>query len=338
VLVTGGAGYIGSHLTRKLLAGGWRVRVLDRFLYGRHGLVGILGHPRLEVIAGDIRDAAVVGPALEGVDAVVALAALVGDAACDFDPRETEGINTEATTLLAEASVAAGVRRLVFASSCSVYGGGGDRVLDEESPVNPLSRYGWSRVRSEDALRRYAGRLEVVVLRLATVFGLSPRMRLDLLVNTFAAQAFFGRRIRVFGGRQWRPNLHVQDAAEAFQSAVRAPAEAVAGEIFNVGSNRANHRIVDVAEMVRAALPGIEVEVLEGMVDERNYRVSFDKIARAIAFAPRFDVQAGVAEVVDACRRRLVRSLDDVRLHNAHCLRTYGFAGAPDAEPDAVPA
>jgi nucleoside-diphosphate-sugar epimerase len=338
VLITGGAGYIGSHLTRDFLDLGWRVRVLERFLYGRQGLAGLQDHPRLEIMTGDIRDPAAVGMALKGADAVVALAALVGDAACDHEPAQTEAINVDATALLAEACLAGGVRRLVFASSCSVYGGAGDHILDEQSPVSPLSRYGWTRVRSEETLRRYAGGLDVVVLRLATVFGLSPRMRLDLLVNTFAAQAYFRGRIRVFGGRQWRPNVHVRDAAHAFLSAVRAPAAAVAGQVFNVGSDAANHTIVDVAEMVRQALPATEVEVLEGMTDERNYRVAFDKITRVMGFGPRFDVMAGVTEVIDACRKRVIPALDDVRYHNANCLRAHGFAGAPDGHAEAVPA
>ena len=193
--------------------------------------------------------------AVKGVDSVIALAALVGDAACDLDPEETISINVEATQLLADVCERARVPRLVFASSCSVYGANSELILNEGSWLNPISLYAQSRIKSEDILLRHTERVGVTILRLATVFGLSPRMRLDLLVNTFTAHAFFNRKIRIFGGQQWRPHLHVQDAADAFIRASTAPDERVHGEVFNVGHSVLNSTVLEVAELVKGMLP-----------------------------------------------------------------------------------
>ena len=237
VLVTGGAGYVGSWLVRKLLDRDYRVRVLDSFLYGGHGLAEIAGHPRLEIIEGDIRHLGSVARAVKGVDGVIALAALVGDAACDLDPEETEAINYESVRLLADACRRQGVPRFVFASSCSVYGANSDLVLNEGSWLNPVSLYARTRIQSEEMLLKHSESLGVVILRLATVFGLSPRMRFDLIVNTLTMHAIHKGAMQVFGGNQWRPNLHVQDAADAFILGLEAPAEKVEKGVFNVGSN-----------------------------------------------------------------------------------------------------
>jgi nucleoside-diphosphate-sugar epimerase len=325
VLVTGGAGYIGSHVVRKLLAHGHRVRVLDTFLYGDHGLADLGEHPRLEVIEGDIRHLRTMATAAKGVDSIIALAALVGDAACDLDVDETVSTNLEATQLLAEVCQRAGVRRVVFASSCSVYGANSELVLNEGSWLNPVSLYARSRVRSEEILLRQADNLSVVILRLATVFGLSYRMRLDLLVNTFTANAFFDHRIRVLGGQQFRPNVHVQDAAEAFILLSQAPDEKVRGEVFNVGDDALNYSVLDIARLVQAELPRTEIEITEETNDQRDYRVSFEKIRHVLAFRPAFTVQDGIREIAQALRKRSVPMQGDERYHNFRYLKMHGF-------------
>lgn len=299
VLVTGGAGFIGSHLTRMLLDAGYHVRMLDRFDYGRSGIEGIK-HPRLEVQQGDICNGRDVSRAVRDVDGVLALAAIVGDPACNLDPEETINLNYAATKILVETCNFYGVRRLVFASSCSVYGASDNGLLSERSRLNPISLYARTRVLSENIIFDRRGDVEPVVLRLATVFGLSPRMRFDLVVNTLTARAVVDKRIAVFGGDQWRPNVHCRDVARAFIMALEAPGAAVAGEIFNVGGNSQNHRIGELADMVAQIVGGVTVEHQSDVPDPRNYRVDFAKIRRTLGFEPEYTVPRGIREVAAA--------------------------------------
>lgn len=299
VLVTGGAGFIGSHLTRMLLDRGYDVRVLDRFDYGRAGLDG-LQHPRLEVLSGDVCNSRDVSRALRDVHSVIALAAIVGDPACNLDPEETINLNYTATKVLIEACNFSRVRRLIFASSCSVYGASTGGSLTELSPLNPVSLYARTRVLSENVLFDRACDVEPVVLRLATVFGLSPRMRFDLVVNTLTARAVVDGKIAIFGGDQWRPNVHCRDAARAFIAALEAPAEQVTGEIFNVGGDALNHTIRALGEMVARTVGGVEVVEQKDGSDPRDYRVSFTKIRRVLGFEPEVTVAAGIREVAAA--------------------------------------
>jgi nucleoside-diphosphate-sugar epimerase len=319
VLVTGGAGYVGAHLTRRLLEEGATVRVLDGLLYGKQGLEGLTGHPRLEVLIGDVCDTGRLGLAVRGVDAVVALAALVGDAACDLRPDHAMRVNYESTRQLLAACRAAGVRRLVFASSCSVYGANGSLLLTEQSEVSPVSLYARTRVLSEELLLAEPG-LEVFVLRLATVCGASPRMRFDLMVNTMTATAFVRRTIRVSGAGQWRPHLHVRDAAEAFVAAVEAPG-GTAG-LYNVGCEEQNFTIGEVARKVAGHLPGVAVEERAGEGDGRSYRVSFERIRSVLGFRPKRTVDDAIDEVAELLATGAVADFTDERFHNARWLQT----------------
>ena len=321
VLVTGGAGFVGSHLTRMLLERGYRVRILDRFDYGRAGIDG-LHHPHLEVIPGDICSSRDVSRALRDVHAVVALAAIVGDPACNLDPEETINLNYTATKVLAEACNFYRVRRLVFASSCSVYGASSQGVLTEQSSLKPVSLYARTRVLSENILFDRAGEVQPVVLRLSTVFGLSPRMRFDLVVNTLTVRAVVDRKIAIFGGNQWRPNVHCRDAARAFIAALEAPAERVAGEIFNVGGDALNHPIATLGDMVAEIVRGTEVVHQKDAPDPRDYRVSFEKIRRVLGFEPEFTVPAGIREVAAAVRSQpALRDYQNPAYHNVEALK-----------------
>jgi nucleoside-diphosphate-sugar epimerase/lipopolysaccharide/colanic/teichoic acid biosynthesis glycosyltransferase len=330
VLVTGGAGYVGSWLTRKLLDRGYRVRVLDSFLYTDHGLTEIVGHPRLELIEGDIRHLGTVARAAKDVSGVIALAALVGDAACDLDPEETMGTNFESVRVLVDVCRRQGVPRLVFASSCSVYGANSDLVLNEGSWLNPVSLYAKTRIQSEEVLLRHAEEVGVVILRLSTVFGLSPRMRFDLLVNTLTLHAVANRKMLVFGGNQWRPNLHVQDAAEAFIVGLEAPAERAERGIFNVGANKNNHTILEVAEMVRPHVPSAEIEIKTEQGDRRDYRVAFDKIHQVLGFKPRFSVEDGIREIADALTSGRIRDPFADVYHNYRYLKQVTRVPTPE--------
>ena len=302
VLVTGGAGYIGNHVVEKLLDRGCSVRVLDNFTYGAHGLARLKGREGLEVVAGDISSISEVVSAIKDVDCVVALAALVGDPACGLDAETTLNLNYEATKVLVEAANFYGIRRLVFASSCSVYGAADNELLHEQSSLNPVSLYARTRIMSEDVLFARCGDVEPVVLRLSTVFGLSPRMRFDLVVNTLTIRALVNRRIQVFGGDQWRPFVHCRDAAEAFTMAALAPSEAVRGQIFNVGGSDMNYTIAQVGDIVAQEVGGVEVVKVDDVEDRRNYRVDFSKIEGVLGFERSYDLRSGIREIVEGVR------------------------------------
>lgn len=302
VLVTGGAGYLGSVVVAQLLARGIKVRVLDSFLFGEKSLDAVRANPHCELIRGDVRDAAAVAQSMKDCDSVVHLAAIVGDAACDENRQLAAEVNRTATRRLAEIAPGCGVRRFVFASSCSVYGAS-DFFLDEASALNPLSVYARTKIDSENILlAARTNRFAPTVLRLGTLFGLSPRMRFDLVVNLFVARAASAGGITVFNAEQWRPFLHVQDAARAVLACLEAAPGAVSGEIFNAGSPRLNLQIRDVGEAVQRQIPGTEVVRIENNADQRNYRVSFAKIQRALGFECRQTLESGISEIYATIR------------------------------------
>jgi len=297
------------------------VRVLDNFVYGTHGLDALAEHAGLELINGDICDEQDLTRAVQGVRAVVALAAIVGDAACDLDPSRTMAINYESTRQTLAACRVAKVERLVFASSCSVYGANGNDFLDEGSHLNPVSLYARTRIMSEDLLLDQH-EVEVIILRLATVCGVSPRMRFDLMVNTMTACAAAQGAIRVSGAKQWRPHLHVQDAAEAFLLGVetKAPRET----IFNVGCDGQNYTVGEIAERVAQQVPNTRIEYAQDNNDARSYRVSFDRIQNLLGFKPQRTVDHAIGEVGGLLTSGAVTDFRNEQFHNAKWLSANG--------------
>jgi nucleoside-diphosphate-sugar epimerase len=320
VLVIGGAGYLGSVLTRRLLQAGYQVRAFDRLLFGgrREGesVKDLLANPDFELVRGDLRHIDEAVAALDGMDACVLLAAIVGDPASKANPRETIGTNLVAAQALADACRYQQINRFLYASTCSVYGLGG-AVLDETSPLAPVSLYARTKIGSEQGILAYADQnFAPCCLRLSTLYGSSPRMRYDLVLNTFVLKAFTERRIVVKGGQQWRPLLHVRDAARAFHQALEAPIESVRGQTFNVGSDEQNYQILALGKLVCRVLPGVELVIEDGVQDLRDYRVSFGKIERELHFQTQETIETAIQEIWDDLAQGRVASPSEPRFYN----------------------
>jgi len=299
VLVTGGAGYVGAVLVPKLLEDGYRVRVLDLYLYGEHVLDAVKGHPSLEQIRGDIRDRAVVERAMRGSDAVIHLACISNDPSFELDPELGRSINYDAFLLLVDAARDAGVRRFIYASSSSVYGIKDEPNVTEELPLQPLTDYSKYKAMCEDVLlARRAPGFETVIFRPATVCGYSPRLRLDLTVNILTNHAVHNRAIKVFGGQQMRPNIHIEDMTDLYVQALAWPAAKVDGAIYNAGYE--NCRVLEIADTVRAVV-GADVRIVTTPTDDnRSYHISSEKIKRTLGFEPRHTIADAARDLVRA--------------------------------------
>ena len=318
ILVTGGAGYIGAILVRLLLTQGERVRVVDRMLHGDHGLVELRQDGNLEVMQRDLRDPRAYGDILEDVATVIHLAAIVGDKACALDEELAVQTNWTATVALARSAAARGVKRFVFASTCSVYGEGREEVLTEESPVKPLSLYAETRWNAEQGLLETVGldQFEPILLRFGTVYGLSPRMRFDLVVNLLTLRAVSTGQVSIFGGTQWRPFVHVRDIVRALVTATTAPLPEGL-PILNVGDNLENYQLRDLKEEFESRLPGVRVSIVPEAADPRTYRVSFDRIERLWGFRATKRVGDGIEEVARALRSGAIPEPGHQRYVNA---------------------
>jgi len=300
ILVTGGGGYIGNHLVRDLLSEGYKVVVLDSFIFKDHALKDLMDNPNLTIIEGCIENIRDVFESVKNIRYVIALAAIVGDPACSIDAQNTMIINYESTKILVEACNYYGVEKLVFASSCSVYGASFDgSYLTESSTLNPVSLYARTRIFSEKYILDNAINFSPVILRLSTVFGYSDRMRFDLVVNLFTVKAIVENKIEIFGGNQWRPFVHCRDVAKAFKLAALADNEVVRGRIYNVGNDNLNYTIDDVGELIQKILPQTEI-INNGETDDpRNYKVKFDRIRNELGFNTDYDLVSGIEEMIE---------------------------------------
>lgn len=325
VLVIGGAGYIGSALLPRLLAAGYRVRLLDLLIYGTEPIAEFLDHPYLEVMQADFRQVDRVVEAMRDVDVVIHLGGIVGDPACALDEELTTEINVMATRMIAEVAKGSGVSHFIFASTCSVYGAS-DHILDERSELNPVSLYARSKIASERVLEQMADeRFSPVVLRFGTIYGLSGRTRFDLVVNLLTAKALVDGEITVFGGDQWRPFVHVDDAARVLLMAMQAPLEMVRNEVFNVGSNEQNYTIREIGEIVQSQVPDAKLVFKGDDADRRNYWVNFNKIRRTLNFTPKWTVEQGAQQVIQAINSGKVSDYRDAKYSNVKFLTEEGI-------------
>ncbi len=320
ILLTGGAGYIGSTLTPFLLAAGHQVRVLDYLAYGGQSLLGVWTHPGFEFIRGDIRDREMLRTAVADRDAVVHLAAIVGDPACSREPDLARSTNLDASLALIAESQRAGVERFIFASTCSNYGKMKytSQYVDEESELSPVSLYAETKVAVETALLE-SGRSEhwcPTPLRFATIYGVSPRMRFDLTVNEFTMEILTKKRLKVYGEQFWRPYVHARDAARAIDLVLNSSPALVGGRAFNVGATDQNFQKQQLVAMIHPYAPDAVVEFVFKAEDPRDYRVSFARITDQLGFKITRTVAEGIAEIAHLVRENVVDNFADQKYRN----------------------
>ena len=321
VLVTGGAGYVGSLLVPKLLAAGYPVSVLDLYMFGNDVLSGSQADPRLREFKGDLRDREVVAAALADCTFVIHLACISNDPSFELDPELGKSINYSAFRPLVRASKNAGVQRFIYASSSSVYGIKDALDVTEDLPLEPLTDYSKFKMLCEHVLaNERAPGFETLILRPATVCGYSPRLRLDLTVNILTNHAVNNGRIRVFGGAQKRPSIHIEDITDLYIKLLAAPTCQIDGKIFNAGYE--NHQVIEIAEMVRNAV-GSSVDIaIEDTDDLRSYHISSQRIADELGFIPRATIPDAVGSLLDAFQDgRIPAAMDDPRYYNIRTMQ-----------------
>ncbi|MDR3623832.1 MAG: SDR family oxidoreductase [Chlamydiales bacterium] len=327
VLVAGGAGYVGSRLVPELLNKGYEVTVFDLYLYGDDVFSHLKNNVKLKEIKADIRDLQRVEKALIGQDAVIHLACISNDPSFELNPELGKSINLDAFEPFVQLAKKAGVRRFVYASSSSVYGVKAESNVTEEMSLEPLTDYSKFKADCEEILLKYKDPSFIcTVLRPATVCGYAPRQRLDLVVNILVNLAYNTGRVKVLGGAQMRPNIHVEDMVRAYIHVLEMPEEKVQGEIFNVGYH--NHTVMNLGKMA-AEIVGkkrsVEL-VVESTNDNRSYHVSSDKIAKKLGFMPKYTIEDAMSSLVDAFEKgHLPNSLDDARYYNIKVMKAVNL-------------
>jgi nucleoside-diphosphate-sugar epimerase len=327
VLITGGAGYVGAVLVPKLLGRGYRVRVLDWYIFGEDVLDGVKDHPHLEQIKGDIRDQHLLKHLLPGCEAVIHLACISNDPSFELNPALSRSINFDAFQPLVHLSKESGVQRFIYASTSSVYGVSAAEHVTEEHPLVPLTDYNKYKGLCEPLLlEQQAPHFTPVIIRPATVCGYSPRLRLDLTVNILTNHAVNTGRITVFGGQQMRPNIHIDDVTDLYRMLLELPSAWIAGQTYNAGYE--NHTVAELADMVRRIveqeLPGrAPIEVVTTPSDDtRSYHISSEKIKRELSFEPRHTIEDAVRDLVSAFRDgKIPNSMRDMRYYNIKTLQ-----------------
>lgn len=326
ILVTGGAGYVGSTLMRDALAYGYRVRCMEILLYGGRSIVGLVNHPDFELIMGDIRNKKDLDKALEGVEAVVHLAAIVGDLPCQEAPKSAYQINFIGTCLLAEAAKKKKVKRFIFASTCSNYGIADTTIAAcEDRELNPVSLYAETKIDCEKYLiSMKSGSFHPTMLRFGTIFGVSFRTRFDLLVNSFVYEAIKNDEIVVFAANMWRPYIHVADMAVIILKILGSTVEDVSGEIFNAGATSLNYKKEEIVNMIVEVLPNLKVNYASDIDDKRNYRVDFSKLEKRTGFKPTKTVRDGIEEIIFCFKNRILSDGDYQSNNLEHLKKFFG--------------
>lgn len=324
IIVTGGAGYVGSILVRKLLLEGYRVICIDNLRFGGAALLDVWDHPNFELRKADITNYAEIDQIIANTPdcyAVVHLAAIVGDPACKLEPELAAAINRDASIHLVEQAAQANIARFLFASTCSNYGkmADSDGLLDENSPLAPVSLYAELKVQVEDFILNQmteTANFSPTCLRFATVYGISPRMRFDLTVNEFTKELALGRELVIFGEQFWRPYCYVGDFSRAIIAVLNQPRDRVAYNVFNVGDSGENYTKQMLAEELVKLVPGARIRYVKKNEDPRDYRVNFDKIRNELGFRISKTVPEGMRDILGSLKLGIIENPDDQRYYN----------------------
>ncbi len=322
ILVTGGAGYLGSILVPILLNKGYNVHILDCFYFGKNFLEKI-NHPNLKLTEIDISHHEIIPNFFKDVHTVIHLASISNDPSGDLDPNLTIQTNFLATISLARRAKIEGVKQFIFASSCSVYGASGENILDEQSPTGPVTLYALSKLQCEEGLLSLAdSNFSVTLLRFATLFGASPRMRFDLAINVMAKRALQGKTILLHGeGTQYRPFIHVRDVSDAIICVMEEDNAITNKQIFNVGNGELNFMIKDLVKKINSFFPNSQIEKIENNKDNRSYRVSFRKFERIFNFKPKYFVEDGLREIEKAHNEKILADMDSEIYYNLEVMK-----------------
>ena len=326
VLVTGGAGYVGAVLIPKLLKRGYRVKVLDLFIYGEQALEHVRTHPRLRMIRGDIRDQQLLRRVIPGCDAVIHLACISNDPSYELNPELGKSINFDAFGPLVCIAKLNSVKRFIYASSSSVYGVQEIPDVTESTPLEPLTDYSKYKAKCEAVLcEESSDDFCTTIIRPATVCGYSPRQRFDLTVNILTNHAVNKGQITVFGGSQMRPNIHIEDMTDLYLFLLEQPPERVANKVYNVGYQ--NYTVAEIAELVRANIPG-EVPIITEVTDDiRSYHVNSELIKSELGFSAVHSIEEAVRDLVQAFERDLLPNpLTDDRYYNVKRMNKIALA------------
>ena len=321
ILITGGAGYIGSVLVGQLLTDNYRVRVLDNLMHKQESLKRYIENHKLEIVHGDIRNEKDVKQSLEGISAVVHLAAIAGDPACEKNKQLATEVNKEASQMLSALAKEQEIKRFIFASTCSNYGKMElkDGFVDETSRLKPISHYARLKVGFEQFLTfQKSDSFSPVILRFATAYGMSPRPRLDLTVNEFTAVLAMGGKLEIYGENFWRPYCHTNDIARACQLMLEADKSIVTGQAFNVGNTSQNYQKKTLIELILKELPEAadKVVFVTKAEDPRDYRVNFDKIKMTLGYKKTKTVSNGICEYIDAIKCGQLTDIHSQRYRN----------------------
>lgn len=325
VLVTGGAGYVGSVLVPKLIAGGYRVKVLDLYIYGEDVLSQVKGHPNLTEIKGDIRDKDLLQKEIPGTDVIIHLACISNDPSYELDPDLGKSINYDAFIQLVDVAKKHKVKRFIYASSSSVYGIKDVPDVTEDLPLEPLTDYSKYKAKCEEVLLQEATEgFVAAIIRPATVCGYSPRLRLDLTVNILTNHAVNKGRITVFGGDQMRPNIHIEDMADLYVYLLDLPDDKIHKKIYNAGYQ--NHKVSQIAQMVRSVVgPRISIETVP-TDDNRSYHVSSEKMKAELGFQPKRSVADAVTDLKNAFDEgKVPNPLDEIRYYNIKTMQAVNL-------------